>query len=165
MTLKPMRSGADAKGAALDGSIPGCKAPERVSRVRTLSCWFLAGAVALAPACECGKRASQTCASNSVSGIVNRGESLVYRDLRVNLDGMEAHGDKVFAIVSILDSGGNIIKKDKIGESETKTFLMIVKKKEATFDVSMGKFAQGHASSPQWAELSVSPEGCGTQKK
>jgi len=61
-------------------------------------------------------------AKESVSGILNQGESLPVDNLKFQLDDLEAHGDVTSAILSILDANGNVLKKDKVNPGETKEF-------------------------------------------
>lgn len=90
-------------------------------------------------------------AKESVSGILNQGESLPVDNLKFQLDDLEAHGDTTSAILSILDANGNVLKKDKVAPSETKDYT--INGKDYKFHVY--KVAPGYTFGAKWADVAI----------
>jgi hypothetical protein len=91
-------------------------------------------------------------AKESIGGIVNQGESLPVDNLKFQLDDLEAHGNvDTAAIISVLDANGNILKKDKIPQSQTKEFTVAGK----TYRIHVYKVAPGYTFGAKWADLAV----------
>jgi hypothetical protein len=109
---------------------------------------------------------------NSVlaAGVVNQGESLnIDNTYRLIYEDYESHGGTVYAIVSLTDTCGNILNKDKIKEGETKLFSVSIPEEETTKDileVKLEKVNQGYNTSTNWVKLNVKspcntvPETC-----
>jgi hypothetical protein len=90
-------------------------------------------------------------AKESVSGILNQGESLPVDNLKFQLDDLEAHGDTTSAILSILDANGNVLKKDKVLPSETKEYSISGKK----YRFHVYKVAPGYTFGAKWADVAI----------
>jgi len=90
-------------------------------------------------------------AKESVSGIVNQGESLPVDDLKFHLDDLEAHGGVTNAIISVLDANDNILKKDKVGPGQTKEFNIEGK----TYRFHVYKVAPGYTFGAKWADVAI----------
>ncbi len=90
-------------------------------------------------------------AKESVSGILNQGESLTADDLKFQLDDLEAHGDTTSAIVSVLDANGNVLKKDTVPPGATKEFM--INGKDYRFHVY--KVAPGYTFGAKWADVAI----------
>jgi hypothetical protein len=90
-------------------------------------------------------------AKESVSGILNQGESLTVDDLKFQLDDLEAHGDSTSAIISVLDANGNILKKDKVIPGATKEFVVSGK----TYRFHVYKVAPGYTFGAKWADVAI----------
>ncbi len=91
-------------------------------------------------------------AKESVSGILNQGESLPVDNLKFQLDDLEAHGDSgVSAILSILDSNGNVLKKDKVDPGSTKEFQIGGK----AYRFHVYKVAPGYTFGAKWADVAI----------
>jgi hypothetical protein len=90
-------------------------------------------------------------AKESVSGILNQGESLPVDNLKFQLDDLEAHGDTTSAILSILDANGNVLKKDKVAPGETKEFNVAGK----TYRFHVYKVAPGYTFGAKWADVAI----------
>jgi len=93
-------------------------------------------------------------AKESVSGILNQGESLPADNLKFQLDDLEAHGDTVSAIISILDANGNVLKRDKVLPTETKEYN--IGGKDYRFHVY--KVAPGYTFGAKWADVAIFSE-------
>ncbi|MEW6748798.1 MAG: hypothetical protein AB1295_03770 [Candidatus Micrarchaeota archaeon] len=93
-------------------------------------------------------------AKESVSGILNQGESLPVDDLKFQLDDLEAHGDTTSAILSVLDANGNILKKDKVNPGTTKEFNVAGK----TYRFHVYKVAPGYTFGAKWADVAIFAE-------
>jgi hypothetical protein len=93
-------------------------------------------------------------AKESVSGILNQGESLPVDDLKFQLDDLEAHGDTVSAILSVLDANGNVLKKDKVNPGQTKEFNVQGK----TYRFHVYKVAPGYTFGAKWADVAIFSE-------
>jgi|GEM_PF-495216 len=90
-------------------------------------------------------------AKESVSGILNQGESLPVDDLKFHLDDLEAHGDTTAAIISVLDANDNILKKDKVSPGTTKEFNI-----EGTiYRFHVYKVAPGYTFGAKWADVAI----------
>jgi hypothetical protein len=90
-------------------------------------------------------------AKESVSGILNQGESLPVDDLKFQLDDLEAHGDSTSAILSILDANGNVLKKDKVDPASTKEYTIGGKK----YRFHVYKVAPGYTFGAKWADVAI----------
>ncbi len=90
-------------------------------------------------------------AKESVSGILNVGESFQVDCLKIRLDDLEAHGDVASAIISILDANGNILKKDKVAPGETKDYNINGK----SYPVHVYKVAPGYTYGAKWADMAI----------
>ncbi|MBI2079874.1 S-layer protein [Candidatus Micrarchaeota archaeon] len=90
-------------------------------------------------------------AKESVSGILNQGESFDLGDTKLVLDDLEAHGETTSAIVSIVDANGNILKKDKATPGTTKEITAGGK----TYRVHVYKVAPGYTFGAKWADMAV----------
>ncbi|MBI5227274.1 hypothetical protein HY988_01680 [Candidatus Micrarchaeota archaeon] len=90
-------------------------------------------------------------AKESVSGILNQGESLPVDDLKVRLDDLEAHGETTSAIISLVDANGNVLLQDTVtpGTTDEKT----VNGKKYRFHVY--KVAPGYTFGAKWADMAV----------
>jgi len=98
---------------------------------------------------------------NSVlaAGVVNQGESLNIGNVyRIALDDLEVHGNETQAIVSLTDSCGKVLNKDKIAKGVTKTFAVSIPEDEATKDlleVQVEEIAAGYTFGAKWVKLNV----------
>ncbi|VVC04290.1 Uncharacterised protein [Candidatus Bilamarchaeum dharawalense] len=93
------------------------------------------------------------CMSNSYgSGVLNQGESVPIGSLKLQLDDLETHDDSTLAIFSILDNCGNVIKKDKVAQGETKD--MVVDGKVIRLTVS--QLSSGDTFAAKWAKIDIS---------
>lgn len=90
-------------------------------------------------------------AKESVSGILNQGESLPVDDLKFHLDDLEAHGDTTSAIISVLDANDNILKKDKVTPGATKEFSIGGK----IYRFHVYKVAPGYTFGAKWADVAI----------
>jgi hypothetical protein len=90
-------------------------------------------------------------AKESISGIVNQGESLSVDNLKFQLDDLEAHGDTTAAIISVLDANDNVLKKDKVTPATTKEFLIQGK----SYRLHVFKVAPGYTFGAKWADMSI----------
>jgi hypothetical protein len=90
-------------------------------------------------------------AKESMSGILNQGESFDLGDVLLVLDDLEAHGETTSAIVSIVDKNGNVLKKDKVSPSSTKEISAGGK----TYNIHLYKVAPGYTFGAKWADLAV----------
>jgi hypothetical protein len=90
-------------------------------------------------------------AKESISGIVNQGESLSVENLKFQLDDLEAHGDTTSAIISVLDANDNVLKKDKVTPATTKEFVVQGK----TYRLHVFKVAPGYTFGAKWADMSI----------
>ncbi|MDD5340131.1 MAG: hypothetical protein PHV13_02680, partial [Candidatus ainarchaeum sp.] len=90
-------------------------------------------------------------AKESVSGILNQGESLPVDNLKFQLDDLEAHGDTTSAILSILDANGNVLKKDKVDPASTKEYTIGGKK----YRFHVYKVAPGYTFGAKWADVAI----------
>jgi len=90
-------------------------------------------------------------AKESVSGIINQGESLPVDDLKFQLDDLEAHGDTTAAIISIIDANGNVLEKDKVSPGQTKEFNV----GGTQFRFHVYKVAPGYTFGAKWADVAI----------
>jgi len=91
-------------------------------------------------------------AKESVSGILNQGESLTVDDIKIQLDDLEAHGESgVSAIISVIDANGNILKKDTIPPATTKEIVVGGK----SYRIHVYKIAPGYTFGAKWADMAV----------
>ncbi|MFH0884619.1 MAG: hypothetical protein V1861_02835, partial [Candidatus Micrarchaeota archaeon] len=90
-------------------------------------------------------------AKEAVAGILNQGESLPVDGMKFQLDDLEAHGNTVSAIISVLDANGNILKKDKVNPGQTKE--MTINGKAYRFHVY--KVAPGYTFGAKWADVAI----------
>jgi len=90
-------------------------------------------------------------AKESISGVINQGEALPVDDLKFQLDDLEAHGGVTAAIISVLDANGNVLKKDKVGEGETKEFSI----EGTTYRFHVYKVAPGYTFGAKWADVAI----------
>jgi hypothetical protein len=90
-------------------------------------------------------------AKESIGGILNQGESLPVDNLKFQLDDLEAHGDTTSAIISVLDANGNVLKKDKIDQAQTKEFNVAGK----NYRIHVYKVAPGYTFGAKWADMAV----------
>jgi len=90
-------------------------------------------------------------AKESVSGILNQGESITVDDLKFQLDDLEAHGEGTWAIISVLDANGNILKKDKVAAGSTKEFVINSK----TYRFHVYKNAPGYTFGAKWSDVAI----------
>jgi len=90
-------------------------------------------------------------AKESVSGIINQGESLPVDDLKFHLDDLEAHGNVVSAIVSVLDANDNILKKDRVVPGTTQEFNIGGK----IYRFHVYKVAPGYTFGAKWADVAI----------
>jgi len=90
-------------------------------------------------------------AKESVSGVLNQGESLPVDDLKFHLDDLEAHGGVTSAIISILDANDNILKKDKVFPGTTKEFSIGGK----IYRFHVYKVAPGYTFGAKWADVAI----------
>jgi hypothetical protein len=90
-------------------------------------------------------------AKESVSGILNQGETLTVDDLKFQLDDLEAHGDTTAAIISVLDANDNVLKKDKVTPATTKEFQV----KGQLYRFHVYKVAPGYTFGAKWADVAV----------
>ncbi|MFH1393515.1 MAG: hypothetical protein ABIH29_01400 [Candidatus Micrarchaeota archaeon] len=90
-------------------------------------------------------------AKESISGVINQGEALPVDDLKFQLDDLEAHGDTTAAIISVLDANGNVLKKDKVGEGDTKEFAI----EGTTYRFHVYKVAPGYTFGAKWADVAI----------
>ena len=90
-------------------------------------------------------------AKESVSGILNQGESLTVDNLKFQLDDLEAHGETTSAIISVLDANGNTLKKDKVTPATTKEFTFSCK----TYRFHVYKVAPGYTFGAKWADVAI----------
>ncbi|MBU0591660.1 hypothetical protein KKD40_05560 [Candidatus Micrarchaeota archaeon] len=93
-------------------------------------------------------------AKESISGILNQGESLPVDDLKFQLDDLEAHGDTTSAIISIVDANGNVLEHDTVTPGTTQEYT--INGKEYRFHVY--KVAPGYTFGAKWAEVAVFAE-------
>jgi hypothetical protein len=113
---------------------------------------------------------SLNCSSESFAkGLLNQGESMNMGNVyKLVLEDLEVHGNKAYAIISITDSCGNVLDKEKIGKGETKTIAVSVKKGGPTdkIDVKVTDLAAGYKFGSTWAKFDVglpcdsSPKQC-----
>jgi hypothetical protein len=90
-------------------------------------------------------------AKESVSGILNQGESLPVGDLKFQLDDLEAHGEVTSAIISIIDANGNVLEKDKVLPGQTKEFVI----SGETYRFHVYKVAPGYTFGAKWADVAI----------
>jgi hypothetical protein len=114
------------------------------------------------------KTVPQTCVGNLdplkcsdtvplVSGTLNQGGYLNIESapgktkFRLQLDDGQVLNGNNYAIVSLIDSCGNIIKKDKLQEGSTKTFVV----NGESLDVTVNSAAFGMTFGAKWANFTV----------
>ncbi len=90
-------------------------------------------------------------AKEAVGGIVNQGESLEVDDLRFQLDDLEAHGDTVGAIISVLDANGNILEQDVIRPGQTREFNI----NGRVYRFHVYQVAPGYTFGAKWADVAI----------
>lgn len=90
-------------------------------------------------------------AKESISGIINQGESLPVDDLKFQLDDLEAHGDTTAAIISVIDANGNVLKKDKVSATNTKEFTI----SGTSYRFHVYKVAPGYTFGAKWADVAI----------
>jgi hypothetical protein len=90
-------------------------------------------------------------AKESISGVINQGESLPVDDLKFQLDDLEAHGGITAAIISVVDANGNVLKKDKVGQMQTKEFSIQGK----LYRFHVYKVAPGYTFGAKWADVAI----------
>ncbi len=90
-------------------------------------------------------------AKESVSGILNQGESLPVDDLKFHLDDLEAHGDTTAALISVLDANDNILRQDRVAPAETKEFPI----EGTTYRFHVYKVAPGYTFGAKWADVAI----------
>ncbi|MDD5340068.1 MAG: hypothetical protein PHV13_02355 [Candidatus ainarchaeum sp.] len=96
-------------------------------------------------------------AKESAAGIIDLEKTLTADGLTFRLDRVGGSGSPSnlwWANVSILDTNGNVLKKDKVGESETKDY--IINGKDHKFHVY--QVAPGYTFAAQWARVAVFSE-------
>ena len=90
-------------------------------------------------------------AKESVSGIINQGESLPVDDLKFHLDDLEAHGAVTSAIISVLDANDNILKKDRVVPATTQEFNI----GGVLYRFHVYKVAPGYTFGAKWADVAI----------
>ena len=98
-------------------------------------------------------------AKESISGIMNQGETLPVDDLRIRLDDLEAHGEVAGAIISVLDSLGNVLVHDVVNPGQTVSFMAGAR--EYLFHVY--ETAPGYTFGAKWADVAVFSEYHGVE--
>jgi len=95
--------------------------------------------------------AKVSCLTNTNMGILNQGEALIVSNLKVQLDDLEAHGNVSNAILSVINSCGNVLKKLKVAEGTTVTFAI----DGQNMSITAKTLAPGYTFGAKWAELYV----------
>ena len=91
-------------------------------------------------------------AKESVTGVLNQGDSFDLGDVKIVLDDLEAHGETVAAIVSIVDKATEkVLKKDKASVGTTKEISAGGK----IYRVHLYKVAPGYTYGAKWADMAV----------
>ena len=90
-------------------------------------------------------------AKESVSAILNQGDSLTSEGVKFTLDDLEAHGDTTSAIISIYNANGEKIKQDKVFEGNTLEQTINGRK----FRFHVYKVAPGYTFGAKWADVAI----------
>ena len=105
-------------------------------------------ALPVGPIAKCG---------DTMGGIVNQGESLLFDGIAIQLDDLEAHSDKNAAILSVLDANCNILKKMVISQGATETIVI----NGRSIDITVNTAAVGYTFGAKWADISLNVGDCG----
>lgn len=90
-------------------------------------------------------------ALEAVSGVLNQGESLDIDNMKFRLDDLEANGGITSAMVSVVDSNGDVLAKDTIAAGETKMFTVGGK----VYPWHVYELAPGHTFGAKWADMAI----------
>jgi hypothetical protein len=97
----------------------------------------------------------------AVTGIVNVGDGLAIGAYKLQLNDLEVNGSTTGAIVSVLDSCGNVVIQGVIPQGETKE----VQLDGQTMEVTAVQVAPGYTFGTKWADMSIAipcPSDAGT---
>ena len=87
----------------------------------------------------------------SVWGVLNQGEHLDVNDLSFQVDDFMQDGGKWYALFSVLDANGNIIKKLKIGQDSCNEIAV----GGNSYKISVPVIGAGYVFGAKWAEVGI----------
>jgi len=87
----------------------------------------------------------------SVGGILNQGEGLLINDLNFRVDDFMQDGGKWFALFSVLDANGNMLKKMKIEEGSCNEFGI----GPSQYKVTVPIIGAGYTFGAKWADVDI----------
>ncbi len=90
-------------------------------------------------------------AKESVSGIVNQGESLLVDDLKFRLDDVEDHDGVDYAIISVLNEHDDVLRRNSIAPGQTKEFNI----EGRIYRLHVWKVAPHYEVGAVWVDMSI----------
>ena len=95
--------------------------------------------------------AKVSCLTETNMGILDQGEALLVGNLKVQLDDIEKGTSVDYALLSVIDSCENTLKKLKVAEGTTVTFAV----GGQNMSITAKTVAPGYTFGAKWAELYV----------